>query len=412
MDHRPGTGLGGKAQAHPVNSSGRERRLPLPAGPVERVGTGEVREGLVTCRAGLENVVKREVLDLGVEVLRVGRRAVFFRTDTAGVYRLNMALRAAIQVLLPLRTFNARNYDMLYFQSRKTPWHRLFGVDRTIRIDVNGGSDALSHTEYVVHRVKDGIVDTFRKLSGGRRPSIDKRQPEVHLVVHLDGPRVTLCLDTSGIPLFKRGYRETHGGAPLKEDLAAGMLLLSGWDGRAPLLDPMCGSGTFLFEGWMIAAGIPPNLDREFAFKFLHGYCAETHLAERQALRASIRLPRQFSAEGWDIDPEVCRLAGAIRRRSFPEAPMVFREAAFQKSRPPEGSFLITNPPYGVRIGQAEAMQALYAAFGRFLRDAPSLSGCALYTANQEAAASLGLPVRSALTLFNGALEGQLLRLR
>src|SRR5690606_7952937 len=149
--------------------------------------------------------------------------------------------RSGLSVLLPIRTFNARNYDLLYFQSRKTNWHKLFSVDKSLRIDVNGGSDVLRNSEYVVHRVKDGIVDTFRKLSAGVRPSVDKSEPDIHIVVHLDHTRVTLCIDTSGLPLFKRGYRLQHGVAPIKEDLAAGILQLSGWDQKSSLTDPMCG---------------------------------------------------------------------------------------------------------------------------------------------------------------------------
>ena len=245
----------------------------------------DIRPAIVVCRGGLESVAADELQKLGVSVRKIRTRAVDVETDLAGIYRANMALRSALNVLLPVRSFNARNYDILYYQSRKTNWHKLFPVTARLRINVKGRSGTLRDSRYVIHRVKDGITDTFNKLFDAR-PSIEKRDPDVHVVVHLDEHRVTLAIDTSGVPLFKRGYRAGHGEAPIKEDLAAGILALSGWDGTSPLVDPMCGSGTFLFEAWMRAARIAPNRGRKFGFEMLHGYDPELHWKERNALAA------------------------------------------------------------------------------------------------------------------------------
>ncbi|MEE3178210.1 MAG: class I SAM-dependent RNA methyltransferase, partial [Verrucomicrobiota bacterium] len=217
---------------------------PTPAPDPDRLA------GFVLCRGGLEEVVVKELRELEIEVVARRKRAVEIVTNLAGFYRANMGLRSALNVLRPIRSFNARNYDLLYYQSRKTNWHKLFPVDARIRIDIKGHSPKITHTRYAIHRVKDGITDTFRKLCHGVRPSIEKRNPDVHVVVYLEKHRATLALDMSGTPLFKRGYRIEHGEAPMKEDLAAGLLSLSGWDRRSPLLDPMCGSGTLLFEAW------------------------------------------------------------------------------------------------------------------------------------------------------------------
>jgi len=368
------------------------------------------REGLVVCREGLEKIVARELKLLGIEVLGLGTRAVHFRTDKAGIYRANMGLRSGLNVVLPLRTFNARNYEMLYFQARKTNWHKLFPVDATLRIDVNGGSSDLRHSQYVVHRVKDGIVDTFRKLSGGRRPSIRKDDPDVHIVVHLSGNKVTLGIDTSGVALFKRGYRLAHGEAPLKEDLAAGMLQLSGWDRASALVDPMCGSGTFLFEGWMLAANIAPNLNRRFGFEALLDYDPALHAAERQRLiDAQITPPPDFRITGIEKDAETAAIARTILCDSFADAPVRIDNADFRDVPPPANAFFITNPPYGKRIGEAESIAPLYRQLARFLSSAPTARGNAVYTANLEAAhAAFPEPTRE-LTLYNGQLEGRLL---
>ncbi len=375
-------------------------------------GSAPDLEGLVTCRAGLERVVADELRALGITVERTGRRAVFFRSDQAGVYRANMALRSAIAVLLPIRTFNARNYDMLYYQARKTNWHKLFPVDRTVRIDVNGGSDALTNTQYVTHRIKDGIVDTFRKLTGGTRPSIDKRDPDIHIVAHLDGRRVTLCLDTSGTPLFKRGYRAAHGLAPLKEDLAAGILRLAGWGGTVPLLDPLCGSGTFLFEGWMLAADIAPNLERRFAFESLFDYDPALHAADRDILAAARRNPPAgFRITGLENDGPTRAVAESIRRQHFPDAPVEITAADF-RSWPgrAEGAFVVANPPYGHRLGDHAEAVALHRELARFVRHRCAGGTAAVFTANLDGAALLDDRPEATWTLYNGRLEGRLVK--
>lgn len=365
---------------------------------------------IVTCRGGLEAVVADELRSLGITVAATRRRAVLAQTDAAGVYRANMGLRCALGVLRPLRTFNARNYDLLYYQSRKTNWHKCFPVDATIRIDVKGASDVLDHTQFITHRVKDGIVDTFRKLCAGQRPSVDKRDPDVHIVVYLDQTRVTLCLDTSGTPLFKRGYRLRHGEAPIKEDLAAGLLALSGWDRASPLLDPMCGSGTLLFEAWMMAAGIAPNLDRRFGFEALLDYREDLHEAEAEALRARARPPGDgFFLVGLEIDETTFRTMEDIRRTSFPSAPLRLHRGDFRSFVPPAGlTMVVCNPPYGVRSGRDEDIGPLYHDLARFLRDRLPAARAALYTANHDAARAFGGDRRRAIPLRNGSLEGAL----
>jgi putative N6-adenine-specific DNA methylase len=370
----------------------------------------EQLEGLVTCRAGLEQIVADELRYLGLKVVKTGKRAVFFNTDLAGIYRANMGLRCALNVLLPIRTFNARNYDMLYYQSRKTNWHKLFPVERTLRIDVNGGSDVLTHSAYVIHRVKDGIVDTFRKLTEGQRPSISKDEPDIHLVVHLEGTRVTLCLDTSGIPLFKRGYRTEHGGAPIKEDLAAGILRLSGWNYKTPVIDPMCGSGTFLFEAWMMACNRAPNLERNFAFQSVFNYDAELHEAEKQNLLSKVRQPEDFHLFGADLDPSVLQLLQKMARQHFPDIPLHLHQGTFQSFAPScEQAFLVSNPPYGMRLGETKQMHSLYQDLGQWMQRHIKGGKAAVFSAFEGAQDSISLPTDKVYTLFNGAIEGRLL---
>lgn len=366
---------------------------------------------VATCRPGLEKGLGTEIEALGGEAVRIAKRAVHFATDQAGLYRMNMGLRTAIQVLVPLRTFNARDYKWLYHQARRTNWHQYFEPGKTLRIDVNGHSPMLRNTQYVVHRVKDGIVDTFRKLKEGQRPSIDKGEPQIHVVAHLEGVRVTLCLDSSGVPLFKRGYRRDHGPAPLKEDLAAGILQLAGaWEAPA-VLDPMCGSGTFVFEAWMLAARIAPNRDRGFACQHWLDYDAAVFEAERAALARSERtaegaLPVLL---GCDADREAIALCRRIREAHFPEMPDVFEEGPFESlDRELPGGLMVCNPPYGVRLGTEADLPELYRQLGEAARRLVPGGALSVFTTNRKAARQIRLKADATWTLFNGALEGVL----
>ena len=371
----------------------------------------ESQPGIVICRGGLEQVVADELKSLDIEVVKVRKRAIDINTDAAGIYRANMGLRSALNVLRPIRSFNARNYDMLYYQSRKTNWHKLFPVEARIRIDVKGGSHKLDHSRFVIHRVKDGITDTFKKLRDGRRPSIETRDPDVHIVVFLDKDRATLAFDTSAVPLFKRGYRIDHGEAPIKEDLAAGLLALSGWDRHSGLIDPMCGSGTLLFEAWMMAANIAPNLHRKFGFEKLYDYDPELHERERQALIARQTTPSGFRLCGLEIDTPTFETILRIRDQHFPDAPIRVEQTDFRSFDPGPGfQTAVCNPPYGVRLGEEEDIEPLYRDLGGFLERHIPGGRAAIYTANHEAAPAFGGDPKQALAILNGNLEGRLYR--
>ena len=382
--------------------------MPAPTTPPDP----EHLPGFVLCRGGLEEVVAQELRDLEIEVVETRKRAVEIVTNLAGFYRANMGLRSALNVLRPIRSFNARNYDLLYYQSRKTNWHKLFPVDARLRIDIKGHSPKITHTRYAIHRVKDGITDTFRKLCGGVRPSIEKRDPDVHVVVYLEKHRATLALDMSGTPLFKRGYRIEHGEAPMKEDLAAGLLSLSGWDRRSPLIDPMCGSGTLLFEAWMMAAGIAPNLHRRFGFEALHDYDQQTHDTERRRLEKRQTNPEGMRLLGIEINQGTFRTLEKIRARHFPEAPIQLEHGDFRNSSPGiEFDAAVCNPPYGLRSGEESEINPLYRALGKFLRQQLAVRRAGIYTANHEAAPHFGGNHKDSVPLLNGSLEGRLYRM-
>lgn len=366
----------------------------------------EVFECVATCRPGLEAVLEGELHALGLKRTKQDKRAVTFWTDLGGLYRANMGLRAAVQLLRPLRTFNARSYDLLYHQVRKTPWHQLFGPEKSLRVDVTGQSKDLSHTQFVTHRVKDAIVDTFKRLRDGQRPSVDKREPEIHVVLHMRGDKMTLCMDSSGVPLFKRGYRLEHGEAPIKEDLAAGLLLAAGLQAGQAMVDPMCGSGTFLFEGWMILAGVAPNLGRQFAFQNWADYDHALHLQEIERLQAAAG-ESPAVVRGADVDPAMVSLAREIQQTSFPEADIEIEVSditAFNRVCP--GGLMVANPPYGERIGAEDQLGQLYRDLGEAAKRTIPGGRLAVFTTNRTAARQIRMQQLRGRTFFNGALEG------
>lgn len=363
-----------------------------------------------TCQGGLEEVLKEELESLGITVDKIGYRMVSYYADKNEIYRCNMALRIAINVLVHLKTFKVKDYDLLYFRSKKINWHKLFSLDNSIRIDVKGKSTILENSQYTIHRIKDGISDTFRKFFDGQRPYINKRHPDIHVVAYVNGDEVSLYLDSSGEPLFKRGYRQSSGEAPIKEDLAAGILLMSDWDKKSPVLDPMCGSGTFLFEAYMIANQIPPNLNRQFSFMNWLDYEEEIYKLEKEKLEKQIeKSPITFT--GIEIDRATHAKARKILRNNFPESNIQIKYGDFlEVSQNFENHFIVTNPPYGERIGTEEEVYDLHKNLGDFLKQKCKNSTASIFTANIPAGKKIGLKPTRRIVLFNGPLEGRLFK--
>ena len=206
---------------------------------------------------GLEGVLAEELRGLGAEDVTPGKRMVSFRGDLAMLYKANMCCRTALRILKPFYTFEASDADGLYAKVKEFDWSSLMNVDQTFAIDTVAFSDEFRHSQFVTYRVKDGIVDWFRDhLGDDKRPRVRLDGADIMFNVHISGTTVTLSLDSSGESLHKRGWRVAQTEAPINEVLAAGIILMTGWRGETPFVDPMCGSGTFLIEAAMIAAGI------------------------------------------------------------------------------------------------------------------------------------------------------------
>jgi putative N6-adenine-specific DNA methylase len=363
------------------------------------------------CQKGLEEVLSKEIANGGGDITGSQTSTVFFNADKKSLYRLNMSLRTALSILMPLKEFTANNYDELYFKTRKINWHKLFSPDKNIRIDVKGRSRSLNHSQFAMHRIKDAISDAFKKLANNVRPSVDKENPDIRIVAYLNENKTTIYLDSSGVPLFKRGYRLPGYDAPIKEDLASGIILLSGWDGSKNLLDPFCGSATFLIEAMMIANNIPPNLERNFSFFNWFDFDKEIYENEKALLKEKIS-PKQIKLQGYEIDKTAyMKTLTLLKKNPLFKDIRVFNED-FRKSREDFNDwFIITNPPYNERMKE-EDINGLYKDFGDFLKQKCKDSTAYVLTANLEAAKHFGLRSSKRTILYNGAMEARLIEFK
>ncbi len=360
---------------------------------------------IISTQAGLEEIVKQEIQDMGLPVLKVKNRTVFTTGSVQDLLRLNMNLRCALSVSIPIRTFSAGSYDMLYFRTRKIHWHKLFDLDSTLRIDVRGNSRSLSNSQYVVHRVKDAIMDTFRKFHNGQRPTIDKYNPTIHIIVYLKGNQVTLLLDSSGKPLFKRGYREEHGEAPLKEDLAAALLYFAQWNGQSPILDPFCGTGTILIEAYMKACNIPPNLFRDFAIYHWKGF--DSHIVQkiRSDFLSQIHSYKGKPLIGIEKDTKTFSIAQKILKKLNIRSEIRLIRAPFQNVRENfQHYWIITNPPYGKRLEKNEQLEKLFAEFSSFIRSGGPYQKIGILHPSLETLEGFRTHIKKAIDLYNGPI--------
>lgn len=355
--------------------------------------------------AGLEDVLRDELISLGAHNVETGNRMVSFEGDLEMLYKANLCCRTALKILRPIEMFTAANPDELYDQVREIDWSRYMTPDTTFAIASTVNSVDFPHSKFVTYRVKDGIADHFNDQCG-RRPSIRLQGAELQLDVHISEHRVTLSLNSSGEPLSKRGYRVEATEAPLNEVLAAGILLKTGWRGDCTLFDPMCGSGTFLIEGALIAANINPGVFREgYAFEKWPDF--DRDLFERLYNDDSEERKPAFPIIGADIDPE----AVSIARKNIRSArldDMITVECkdfgAWQEPPVTDPGILVTNPPYSERL-KVEDPQLLFHKTGSQLKRLFGGWHAWILGYRDEDFASIGLKPSVKFPINNGGLE-------
>ena len=367
------------------------------------------RTFFATCAPGVEPLLHAEARELGLARLERQVGGVRFEGTLHDAWRANLWLRTAVRVLLRLSRFEAPTEEALYEGVAAEDWSRWLGVEGRLWIDAQTRDSALDHSRYLAQKVKDAVVDQLRTPAGAR-PQVDREAYDLRLHLHLYRDRATLSVDTSGESLHKRGWREHQGRAPLAETLAAAVVLASGWDRRAPLLDPFCGTGTLLVEGGMLAAGLPPQALRpRFAFEALPGHDARAGAGLREDARGAAAPPRKLQLVG--CDAEAARVEETrvhLARVGLAELARVeVADARTFTPRPGWNAWVASNLPYGERVGGAGAVD-LARAFGARLREACGGYHAGLLVGSAAQADALGLPGAGRATLVNGGLACEL----
>lgn len=362
------------------------------------------------CPRGLEKVLADELATLGAESIETKPGGVAFRASIEVVLRANLESRFASRILLRLLQKPYRNEHDVYKLARGIDWDAWFDVGQTIKVETNGIRAPVKSLEFVSLKVKDAVCDVFRDACG-ERPSVNTQRPDQRIHVFLDDQTATLYLDTSGEALFKRGYRRGAGEAPLRENLAAGILRLAGWTPDRSLFDPMCGSGTFLTEAAMMAMDRAPGLGREFAFERFGGLDRALWTRLRDAASARLRPLTDGLISGRDEDAAVLEHA----RRHLAAlgcAPQVDLQTgdALSADAPASAGMLVMNPPYGERMGEAEALAAWYPRLGDWLKQRFAGWDAWILTGDMKGIRSIGLAPSRKIPLFNGPIECRLLR--
>jgi 23S rRNA G2445 N2-methylase RlmL len=364
-----------------------------------------------TCAPGLEALLHEEAKALRLAGLERQTGGVSFEGSMQDAWRANLELRTAIRVLMQVARFPAANADELRAGVEAIDWQRFVRPDGSLMVKARSTQSALEHTLFVAQCAKDGIVDRLRAQTGAR-PSVDKEDPDLRVQVHLVSDRCRVLVDTSGESLHKRGWRRIQGRAPLSETLAAGVVLLSGWDRRAPLLDPFCGSGTLLVEAALIASDAAPGAFREqFGFERLPGHDTASWLRVRDAARARSKFPSKLSVWGGDRDPKA--IEGA--RENLAAAGLAehvqleVADALAFAPRPGWNAWVVSNLPYGERVGDAAKLAPLLRSFGALLRERCAGYRTALLSGDPALSAALALPSLERIALRNGGLDCELL---
>ncbi|MFB9052315.1 class I SAM-dependent RNA methyltransferase [Formosa undariae] len=358
---------------------------------------------------GFEELLAKELTQLGALDVEVGVRNVSFVGDKGFMYKANLGLRTAIKILKPIRTFRVVTEQDIYDNVYKMQWEDYLKPTGTLAIDATVNSDVFTHSLYIAQKTKDAIVDKFRNTTG-TRPNVDLKFPDLKVNIHIDRQKCTISLDSSGDSLHKRGYKTATNIAPINEVLAAGLIMHSGWDGQSDFMDPMCGSGTILVEAAMIACNIPPNLMRkEFAFERWEDWDVELFEKIEASLLSKTR-DFHHKIMGYDKSPSAVTKAIENVKNAHLEEFVSVKHEDFFKTRKSgsEKLHMLFNPPYGERLNIE--MEEFYGSIGDTLKQNYPGTDAWLITSNLEALKCVGLRPSRKIKLFNAKLEARFVK--
>jgi putative N6-adenine-specific DNA methylase len=364
------------------------------------------------CPRGLAAPLAEELAELGAKDVKPHDAGVAFAGPFELVYIANLHSRIASRILWRIASAPYANEDDVYQFASGIRWSTYFNPDRTIKVETNAHRSPVKSLDFITLKVKDAIVDEFR-AAAGRRPSVAAREPDIRIHVFLDAKLCTLYVDTSGESLFKRGKRDHVGEAPLKKNLAAGILRLAKWQPGIPLLDPMCGAGTFLTEAAEMTLGRAAGRERSFAFEKLSRFDATTWDRLRANARKSEKPAHPLPIFGSDLyGRSLGHAVLNLREAGLEDAVKLKQVNLLELSAPAENGKLVTNPPYGVRLGEKEKLAEFYPALGTALKQEFPGWTAYIFTGDPELAKLIRLKPEKKPVLYNGALECRLYEYR
>ena len=361
----------------------------------------------VTCPRGLEAPLSQELEQLKCQDIRAVDGGVACKGGMEQVYRINLHSRTASRVLLRLTKSGYRSEQDIYKAAKNIRWTDWFDLEQTFKVKVEGKRAQVKSLDFVGLKIKDAVCDVFRDACDAR-PSVGKIRPDIRIHAFIDERNIQIFINTSGEALFKRGYRQDTGEAPMRENLAAGLLLLAGYDGTQPFQDPFCGSGTIVIEAAWIATRRAPGLMRRFGFEKLKNFDAALWKKLQHEAETQIR-PAPAAISGSDNDRYMIRAAVANAQAAEVDTFIRFEVKDAQDTRPNgEGGILISNPPYGVRLAEVQALQALYPQLGAWLKQhyAGWLAG--MFTGDRDMPKFMRLSPKRKIPLYNGNLDCRL----
>jgi putative N6-adenine-specific DNA methylase len=363
------------------------------------------------CPKGLSEVLEKEIHALGIESTQKISSGVFFDSSWAGCYKVNLHSRVASRVVKPVLDFPAYNSDDIYNNIRQHDFTKYITPDQTLKIDASIKESAITDQRFLAMRVKDAIVDQFREKYG-RRPDVDNAKPALRVLIQGRKNEFHVSVDTSGDALFMRGYRLEAGEAPMKENLAAALLMLSEWDRQSPIIDPLCGSGTILIEAAMMAMNIAPgSLRNRFGFMSLQGFEKEAweQVVEEAIAQEKTELP--FLFYGSDIDRKVLRMAKDNARRAGVDHVVEFKPGPVATCEPQiEKGMVITNPPYAVRMGDEDNVRDIYRDLSYTLKNRFKGWSAWILSGNKDLIMDLKLKATRRHFTYNGPIECRFLK--
>ncbi|MCP5267698.1 MAG: methyltransferase [Zoogloeaceae bacterium] len=365
-----------------------------------------------SCPRGLEPLLAEDLLAAGGQHIKTVPGGATFAGDWPVCYAANLHSRIATRILWRIAARGYRKEEDIYQLALEADWPKWFLPTQTLRVDVTAIKCPLKSLDFITLRIKDAVCDRFRRECNAR-PSIDTREPDVRVHAFLTADACTLYIDTSGAPLWQRGLRQETVEAPLKENLAAGILRLTGWQPGTPLLDPMCGSGTFLLEAAQMAHNIAPGSRRNFAFERLQGFQKEAWRRQRESALAAEKPIAWAQLYGSDQSRQAIRAATTnFERAGLSEAVELINADILDTEAPKDAGVLVCNPPYGVRLEEQESLAAFYPQLGTALKRHFAGWNCYFFTADLRMPKLMRLAPSKKTPLYNGALECRLFEIK